>query len=163
VADGMPEEQLDQLMNRVRALEDRLEIYQLLATYGPAVDSLRADAVADLWAPDGTYEPSGIDPFVGKQAIGHLVHEEPHQSYVSAGCAHVISLPHVTVDGDTAVATGHSRVYLHSDEGWRVERVSANRWELERGADGWVVRRRLNQQLTGGDEARELLGSGLAR
>ncbi|MFI5427268.1 hypothetical protein [Aeromicrobium sp. UC242_57] len=52
----------------------------------------------------------------------------------------------MTIDKDSAVATGHSRVYLHTDAGWKIERVSADRWELERGPDGWVVRRRLNQQ-----------------
>ncbi|MFI5427269.1 nuclear transport factor 2 family protein [Aeromicrobium sp. UC242_57] len=89
----MTEEKLNRLLERVQTLEDRLEIYQLLATYGPAVDSVQADAVTSMWAPDGTYEPSGIEPFRGSEAVGRLVHEEPHRSYVSAGCAHVISLP----------------------------------------------------------------------
>ncbi|MET0822314.1 MAG: nuclear transport factor 2 family protein [Aeromicrobium sp.] len=159
----MTDHEIRNLLERVQALEDRLAIYQLLATYGPAVDSVQAEVVSGMWASDGTYEPSGIAPFHGSEAVGQLVHQEPHQSYVSAGCAHVISLPHVTVDHDSAVATGHSRVYLHTDAGWQVERVSANRWELERGPDGWAVRRRLNHQLTGSEAGRELLAEGLRR
>jgi hypothetical protein len=43
-----------------------------------------------------------------------------------------LSAPQVTVDGDTAVAVNHSRVYLEDGAHWRLEGVSANRWELGR-------------------------------
>jgi hypothetical protein len=51
----------------------------------------------------------------------------------------------------------HSRVYLRDGTSWRLERVSANRWELERADGAWRVRRRTNRLLDGDPAARELL------
>ena len=152
---------IEALEMRLRTLEDRLEIYQLLATYGPSVDSLSGDTLAGMWLEDAVYDAGGADPYVGRQGIADLLAVEPHQTYVGKGCAHVISLPHVTVNGDRAVATGHSRVYLNQGDHWRVERASANRWDLVRTAEGWQVARRLNRPLNGTEESRAVLRSGL--
>jgi uncharacterized protein (TIGR02246 family) len=154
---GMPEDQIAGLARRVQALEDQLAIYQLIATYGPAVDSQSARAVGELWSEDGVYDPSGVNTYAGRAAVEGLVYREPHLSYLQAGCAHVSSLPQVAVDGDTAVAVNHSRVYLRDGTSWRLERVSANRWELERADGAWRVRRRTNRLLDGDPAARELL------
>ncbi|MDO9487571.1 MAG: nuclear transport factor 2 family protein, partial [Sphingomonadaceae bacterium] len=53
------EARLALLESRLRELEDRLEIYQLLSAYGPLVDSGDAEATADLWVADGVYDWGG--------------------------------------------------------------------------------------------------------
>lgn len=143
---------------RVRAVEDRLAIFQLLATYGPGVDSMTGAAVAALWTEDGTYDAGGVEPFVGATAVGRVVDLDLHRDFVRNGCAHVMSLPHLVVDGDTAVATGYSTVFVKRGDRWVGERVSANRWEFVRTAVGWRVNRRVNRPLDGGSPPRELLG-----
>lgn len=145
---------------RIAVLEDQLAIYQLFATYGPSVDSRSGSITASLWAEDGAYDFGG-DPLVGAEIVGSLVDIEPHTHYVADGCAHVLSMPHVTIDGDKAVATGYSRVYLNQGDHWRVERASANRWELVRASEGWRVQNRINRLLNGQPEARDLLSSGV--
>lgn len=149
------------LEKRIGALEDQLAIYQVLAAYGPSVDSRNEAATASLWTKDGHYD-FGEPPLKGADNIGALVDREPHVSYVADGCAHVISMPHVSVDGDQAVATGYSRVYLHQGDHWRVERASANRWDMVRTENGWRVSGRKNRLLDGTGEARALLSSGIA-
>jgi len=151
-----PLERIYALELRMRSVEDQLAIYQLLAAYGPAVDSLSGDAASALWVEEGTYE-AGAFAFNGQAEITALVDIEPHRTYIANGCAHVVSLPQVTIDGDHAVARNHSRVYLHDGDHWRVERASANRWELKRTAAGWKVVRRINKLLDGNSEARALL------
>lgn len=148
------------LEKRIGDLEDQLAIYQLLATYGPSVDSRTGSVTASMWKEDGRYDFGGT-PLSGADEIGGLVDREPHVGYVADGCAHVISMPHVSVDGDQAVATGYSRVYLSQGDHWRVERASANRWELVRTPGGWQVSNRLNRLLNGSEEARALLSSGV--
>ncbi|MGF7005308.1 nuclear transport factor 2 family protein [Aminobacter sp. BE322] len=147
---------------RIKGLEDQLAIYQLFATYGPSVDSRTGSVTASLWAEDGAYDFGG-DPLVGAAKVGSLVDIEPHVHYVADGCAHVLSMPHVAIDGDKAVATGYSRVYLNQGDHWRVERASANRWELVRTPEGWRVQNRVNRLLNGQPEARDLLSSGVKR
>lgn len=148
------------LETRIKGLEDQLAIYQLFATYGPSVDSRSGSVTASLWAEDGAYDFGG-EPLVGAEKVGSLVDIEPHVHYVADGCAHVLSMPHISVDGDKAVATGYSRVYLNQGAHWRVERASANRWELARTAAGWRVQNRVNRLLNGQAEARDLLSSGI--
>jgi hypothetical protein len=53
----MTDDRIAALERRVRALEDQLAISQLIATYGPAVDSESAEAVGQLWAAEGVYDP----------------------------------------------------------------------------------------------------------
>ena len=106
------ESRMEAMERRLRLAEDRLEIFQLLASYGPAVDSLSEDVLRSMWTVDGVYDPHGINPYVGNEAVGGLIHGPAHQRYVHQGCAHVTSLPRVTIDGDRAVATAYSRLYL---------------------------------------------------
>jgi hypothetical protein len=155
------EKRVEALEQRLRLAEDTLAIYQLVATYGPGVDSLSGEVVGAMWTEDGVYDSGGLEPFRGRRAVGELVNFETHQGYVAKGCAHVMSLPHVVVDGDRAVATGHSRVYIHEGDQWRVVRASSNRWELVRTREGWKVELRTNRLLNGEPQARELFAQGI--
>ncbi|WP_262001640.1 MULTISPECIES: nuclear transport factor 2 family protein [Microbacterium] len=143
------------LERRLQVLEDRAEIADLIARYGPAADSGDADAVAALWAPGGTYQFD--DTVLGADDIRSLVSIPTHVEYMRRGCAHIVSAPRIEIDGDDAVAVTHSVVMLREGERWIGERVSANRWELRRTADGWRVQRRRNRLLDGDGAARELL------
>lgn len=145
------------LERRLRALEDERDIRQLIASYGPAVDTGDAEATAALWTTDGSYSVAGTDTFLGAQAVGDLVRIPGHRAYLAQGCAHVLSTPVVELAGDRATASCYSRLYLHQDGHWIVARVSANRWELERTDAGWRVRSRENRLLDGSEVARALL------
>ena len=143
------------LERRIRALEDRAEIGELIARYGPAVDSGAADAVAAMWTPDGTYRFDDVE--LDAAGVRGLVSLPSHLEYLERGCGHILSAPTIRIDGDTAVAVTHSAVMVHDGTRWLGERVSANRWELVRTAEGWRVHRRRNRLLDGKAEARRLL------
>ena len=150
------------LAERVRELEDRLAIYDLIARYGPIVDSGSDDAVAQVFREDAVYD-SDPAPMEGRPAISAMVSGEGHQGLIQSGAAHVMALPVVRVDRDHAVATGYSRVYRTDGHGgFQVWRVSANRWELERGVDGWRAVHRVNRLLDGRDDSRQILRNGVA-
>lgn len=151
---------ISELEKRVEMLEDKLSIYDLLATYGPLVDSVCAEATADIWTNDAQYDFDG-GYLAGNDALTGLVNLDTHTEYVNRGCAHVVSLPKLVVEGDRATATGYPRVYLNDGDGWKVERASANRWELLRTDRGWRVQSRTNRLLDGSDAARTLLAHGV--
>lgn len=137
---------------RVQGLEDRLAIIDLIASYGPAVDSGNSDGVAAIWAADGQYS-FGVGDESGATLQGEqvpaLVDIPGHQGYMQRGCGHILTSPRVRIHGDTAVATNHSLLVLHDGTRWVIERASANRWELERLEAGWRVRNRTNALLDG--------------
>ena len=88
------------LSERVRRLEDQAEITQLVAQYGPSVDSGSGDATAALWTEDGTFDVVPHLHMVGRDDIVDMVHGDGHQSLIRTGCAHVLTVPHVVIDGD---------------------------------------------------------------
>ncbi|WP_313358007.1 nuclear transport factor 2 family protein [Microbacterium sp.] len=146
---------MGEVERRLRALEDRAEIAELIARYGPAVDSADGEAVADLWASDGTYQFD--DTVLDAAGVRGLVEYPTHIDYMRRGCAHILSAPHIVLDGDTATAITHSAVMIHDGARWVGERVSANRWGLVRHPEGWRVQWRRNRLLDGSAAARELL------
>src|SRR6266699_1148291 len=91
---------VEMLAARVRALEDQVEIVQLVAQYGPAVDSGSGDAAAALWTDEGTFDAVPHLRMRGRDDIVAMVHGDGHQSLIRNGCGHVLTVPHVVVDGD---------------------------------------------------------------
>jgi hypothetical protein len=144
------------LEERVARLEEELAIYRLVAAYGPAIDAGDQRA-ADLWAEDGTYDTYPVK-LEGRAAIADMVLGDLHRSLLSRGCAHIQSFPRIRIDGETATATLHSLLLLNDgDDGFRIWRAAANRWELRRTTYGWEITSRVNRLLDGSPEARELL------
>lgn len=145
--------------DRLRALEDRQAIYQTVCGYGYAVDGLNAAAVGSCYVDDGVYAVGDIGAFQGREAIEAITRDPGHLAYVAAGCAHMSSLPYVVIDGDRAVATCHTMVNMHGDNGFFIGRLSASRIELARQADGaWKIVHRQNYMLNGDPAGSALLG-----
>jgi len=156
------------LSERVRALEDQLAVYRIVSTYGPAMDTGSGEECGALWADDGIYEfavhvegGSEIHTVEGPAGVKGMCEDQFQQELIRQGSAHIMAMPLVEVTGDSAVATGYSRVYRHGDDGFWVWRVSVNRWEFSRQPDGWRVTRRSNRMLDGDPDARRLLRRGL--
>jgi len=148
------------LSERIRALEDELAIHRLLVSYGFAVDTNDVDAMLALFDPDIRIVVDGHWEMRGHEAAREIVEGSTHQGYLP-NCAHNIGPFAVEVHGDRAVATGYSRVYLRTDEGFKVERISFNRWELERRDSTWLIVERHTALLGSGDGAHDLLRRGL--
>lgn len=155
-------ERIEELERRVRQLEDQVGILQLVSAYGPLVDGGMAEEVADLWEPDGIYDFSAdAEPLEGREAIVAMVRSDAHQHYLREGCGHVVGPPLVHVEGERAVATCYSLLVRHDRDGrgYRVARLSANRWELRRSGGRWRVTRRTNRLLDGRADGRALLAA----
>ena len=153
------EQKVNELTRRVQALEDELAIQRLIVRYGFAVDIGDAEHTAELFTEDTVYD---VDVFVmhGRDDIRKMVVTDPHRALVGR-CAHQLGPTLVHVDGDRAVATGYSRVYLRQGEGIEVFRVSFNRYELVRRDGRWQIAHRTTR-LLGHEEARNLFAAALS-
>jgi uncharacterized protein (TIGR02246 family) len=143
---------------RIAALEDHIAILQLIASYGPAVDRLDREALAALWAEEGSYDFGG-EPLRGRDNVAALIDLPTHRAYVDVGSAHALTLPRVSISGDRAVAVNYSQVFISRGEEWRAARTAANRWDFVRTDEGWKVLRRTNRLMDGSAAARELLAT----
>jgi ketosteroid isomerase-like protein len=144
---------------RLRALEDRLAIYQTICGYGYAVDGLNAEAVGESYLQDGVYAVGDIGAFEGRERIAAITRDPGHLAFVKAGCAHMSTLPYVVIEGNRAIATCHTMVAMHGEDGFFIGRLSASRLELARQQDGrWQIVHRQNYLLDGGPAGSQLLG-----
>jgi len=153
-------QQLDELNRRVQALEDELAIHRVIVRYGLAVDIGDADAAASTFTEDTVYDVD-VGLMRGRDGVRQMVRSERHQDMVGH-CAHQIGPAVVEIDGDRAVATGYSRVYLHKDGNLQVYRVSLNAWQLERRNGEWQIAHRTTRRL-GHAEARRVFEAALGR
>jgi hypothetical protein len=156
------EDRFAALERRVQQLEDEVAVLRLVNRWGPAVDTGSSEAAGTLWDEAGVLE-SDLSYLEGPRAVVAMVESDGQQSLIRQGCAHVQSAPIVTVDGDRAEAVTYSQVYLHSDQGHHVWRVSANQWEFARTPRGWRVTRRANRVIDGSPEARQILERALGK
>ena len=144
------------LEDRVRVLEDHIDLYRLVCRWGAAADIGSGATAGALFTDDGVleFEQTRVE---GAAAVAEMIDSEGQKALVNQGCAHVQGLPMVHVDGDRASATNYSHVYLHTDDGYEVWRVTANTWEFRRTEDGWRATRRTAHTIDGRPEARALL------
>ena len=143
---------------RLQALEDQQAIYQVVCGYGYSVDGCNAASVGDRYVEDGVYAVGDMPSWVGREAIAAITRDPGHLGLVGAGCAHMSSLPFLVVEGDRAVATCHTMVPMHGENGFFIGRLSASRIELVREADGmWRIVLRQNYMMDGKPEGPALL------
>ncbi len=165
----------DSIEERLRAVEDKLAIYHLIASHPPAADTGTDRYYREAFAADGEVDLGGGKGATGNEAIAAIVKTPEHQAAIAGGLCHFAGLPRVEVDGDTAVATSYLQIITPDRQatprelsghgtstGFRIHRVGANRWELKRGKNGWTVTRRTLRPLDGNDEARALLRRAIA-
>jgi hypothetical protein len=165
----------ESLEARLRAVEDKLAIFHLIASHPPAADTGTDRSYREAFVADGEMDLGGGKGARGNDTIGALVKTPEHQAAIAGGLCHFAGLPRVEIDGDSAVAISYLQIITPdrqapprevsghgSTTGFRIHRVGANRWELRRDKDGWKVVRRTLRPLDGTDDARALLRKAIA-
>ena len=153
------------LEDRIRAIEDRLEIYDLIASHPPSADTGGNDHIAASWVEDGVFD-RGEEPLEPARARRHRQPgSEPRNTRrrsragwpTSPGCRMSRSMATLRSsrpicrswcrrrEGDPVEVPNHG-----SSKGFRVHRMTANRWELVR------TRARLEDQAPHAAPARRL-------
>ena len=93
---------LDELENRVRAVEDTDAIRNLKAKYaGYCDDNYNPDKIAELFVEDATWESGSLGRFEGREAIREFFRGA---SKIFTFAIHYGLNPHIEVTGDTARA-----------------------------------------------------------
>src|SRR5712691_6458646 len=101
---------------RLRAIEDRLEIYNIIASHPPSADTGGSEQISASWVEDGVFD-RGDDATRGSAAIAEQVLSAAHQAAIAGGIAHFTGLPHVAISGDTAVVTSYLQVVVPQTQG----------------------------------------------
>jgi hypothetical protein len=167
--------QQSSLEQRIRAIEDWLEIYNLIASHPPSADTGAATHAEAVYTEDGVFDRGADLPgAIGNKAIGANLKSEGHQAAIAGGLAHFTGLPHVTLDGDEAVVISYLQILTPKkfgeavelpnhgvSRGYHIHRVVTNRWDLVRTASGWKIKRRMLRLVDGSEPSREILRGAL--
>jgi hypothetical protein len=156
--------------DRIRAVEDRLEILNLIASHPPSADTGADYFTRSVYTDDGVIDLGGGKGATGNEQIAVMVKQPGHQAAIAGGLAHFAGLPRIEIDGDSAVVTSYLQILTphptaephevpnHGvSKGFRIHRVGVNRWELVRGPSGWRIKRRTLRPLDGSEPARDIL------
>src|ERR1700684_1776054 len=94
------------LEERIRAIEDHLEIYNLIAGHPPSADTGADYYTESVYMEDGVFDRGAHLPgATGNKAIADMVKSPAHQEAIAGGIAHFTGLPYIELDGDSAVVT----------------------------------------------------------
>ena len=141
----------------LRALQDRIEITDVLCRYSSAIDSFDDEGVRSVLADDVFAQYGNLDPVSGADAL---------VAWISGATAaitwqhHLLSVYHVEVDGDQASALSYLTSHQVFDGEPDVAKILVARYhdELRRTSDGWKISRRVAEFLWG--ESRAAMTSG---
>ena len=158
----MTEQRLAELERRLQRIEDERAIERLIASYGPLVDAGEADATAQLWAVDGSYDVEGWS-MTSRAEVAEMVRSDAHQGLINGGSTHFLGPAVVTIndaDGDGAVAVCESILVVHHEKRYIVARAGVHHFQLRRSDGRWQITHRISRTLDGDPEARRLLAAG---
>ena len=157
-------DELATLKNRLRILEDRAELRELIARYGIAVDDRDIAALAGLFTPDGSFRSvdgvmsalgreAVIEQFHGRfaalQATNHIAHDQILDFAADPDAAEGLVTSHAEVcrHGRTFIAALRYRDRYRRHEGrWRFsDRLLSFLYYLPAGeyAEGFATRLRM--------------------
>jgi hypothetical protein len=164
------------LEQRVRAIEDRLEIYNLIAGHPPSADTGADYYTEAVYAEDGVFDRGvNLPGASGNKAIAAIVTSPAHQAAIAGGIAHFAGLPYIALDGDGAVVTSYLQILTPkksgeaievpnhgASRGYHIHRVVTSRWELTRTAAGWKIKRRTIRLVDSSEPSRDILRGALS-
>lgn len=130
------------------ALQDRLDVADVLYKYSTAIDSFDKEGVRSTLADDIEAQYGNLDPVSGGDAL---------TDWISGATAtitwqhHLLSVYNVTVDGDGATALSYLTSYQVFDGVPDEAKLLVARYhdELRRTPDGWKISRRTAEFLWG--------------
>lgn len=160
---------------RLCAIEDKLAIYELIASHPPSADTGNASYTLSAYREDGLFDRGAtLDGAAGNEAIAAFIQRPEHKQAIDGGLGHFAGLPLIDLRGDKAIVTSYLLI-VHLDHegtprdlpnhgvstGYRIHRAVVNRWELEKHDSRWQIARRTLIPVDGSQAHQELLRSGL--
>jgi hypothetical protein len=152
-----------QLLSRITAAEDRLEILNLLAGSAFSSDVASEAYWTKMFTEDATFD-RGTKQDKGRDEILKIVNAPEQKEASKAGMTHLTILPYIKLNGDSAVATGYLLIVIPDSAashvklagkgvspGFSIYQVTVNKYTLVRTAHGWKVVRRVVRPISAND------------
>jgi hypothetical protein len=117
-----------------------------------------------MFTEDATFDRGVGRQYKGRDEILKIVNAPEQKEAIKGGMTHLAMLPHITLKGNTAVATGYLLIVIPDttashvklpgkgiSPGFTIYQLTVNQWELLRTSDGWKVTNRTVRPLSSSD------------
>jgi SnoaL-like domain len=166
-----------QLLARITAAEDKLDILTLLSGSAFSSDIASAFYWRKMFTKEAVFDRGQAHQDKGMEEILKIVNAPEQHEAIKYGMTHLAMLPHITLKGDSATATGYLLIVMPDtaashvnlpgkgiSPGFSIYQLTANSWQLVRTTDGWKVTQRTVRPVTSKDSrailTRAIEGSG---
>jgi len=156
------------MRRRLQAIEDRLQILNLLAGALISADTGDADYQRKMYSPEALMDRDG-DVLQGGSTLASIMLSTDHQAAITDGMAHIGGPWHICLRDSEATAVGYVQILVSErsampvglgnyavQAGLRSWRLTANRWELAKNDGAWQIVSRIIRAAPS-TEARALL------
>ncbi len=153
-----------QLLARITAAEDKLEILTLLSGSAFSSDVASESYWKKMFTTDAVFDRGQGRQDKGIDEILKIVNAPDQHEAIKYGMTHLAMLPYITLKGDSAIATGYLLIVMPDtaashvslpgkgvSPGFSIYQLTVNRWELVRTTAGWKVARRTVIPLNNSD------------
>lgn len=154
----------EQLLARLTATEDRLEILNILAGSAFSSDVASEAYWTNMFTADATFDRGAAHQDKGRDEIVKIINAPEQKQAIKAGMTHLAMLPHISLNGDTALATGYLLIVMPdttashiklpgkgTSPGFSIYQLTVNQWKLSRTTDGWKVTNRTVRPISSAD------------
>lgn len=150
---------LEELARRVRALEDREAIREVIARYAFEVDCGDPPDWASVFSADVEMEAGKLGVSRGLAAIEQRFTRAEHLATIREGSQHAYSnlVVELGPGDDEASAWGYACVHVKRSGDWSLHTLGVNRWRLRREGGAWKIVERLRREV-GESEWKRLTG-----
>lgn len=162
--------EVEKLLKRITAAEDKLEILTLLAGSAFSSDVASESYWTKMFTADALFDRGAERPQdKGRDEILKVVNSPDQREAIKYGMTHLAMLPHIILNSDSAIATGCLLIVMPDSTashvklpgkgisgGFSIYQLTVNRWELVRTAEGWKVTQRTVRPITSND-SRDIL------
>jgi hypothetical protein len=138
----------------IRALQDRIDISDVLYRYSSCVDSFDKAGVRACLADDIHAQYGNGDPVTDGDTLANWIADA---TATVIWQHHLLNVYHVTIDGDQAKTVSYLTSYQVFEEDPKAAVILVARYhdELRRTSDGWKISRRTMELLWGETKADE--------
>ena len=141
--------QADEVARRLRALEDREAIRDLIARYSFEVDCGDPPEWGAVFSRDVEMEAGKLGVSRGLEGIAQRFARAEHLDAIRDGSQHAYS--NIVVDlgpgEDEARAWGYACVHVKRDGAWTHHTLGVNRWHLRREVGEWKILARFRREV----------------
>src|SRR5215217_5123860 len=136
----------------IRALQDRMDITDVLYRYASTIDRFDLDGLRRVLADDVWAQYGNADPVVGGDAVARWIGDATAHVVWQH---HLLSVYHVEVDGDRASALVYHTSHQVFEDDPDTAKLLVGRYhnELRREPDGWRISRLVLEILWGEEKA----------